>query len=72
MKLPEEVTIRIRPDGIVEVETHGVTGSACTDISGYLERLLTGGGGDDDVERDLKAEYYLPDVEQAELEERAG
>ena len=73
MKLPETITILVRPNGKVEVETHGMTGESCADVSAYLEKLLA---GDDpeagDVQRELKAEYYLPDTEQLEVEERAG
>jgi hypothetical protein len=65
MKLPREVVVRIRPNGKVEIETFGFVGESCTEIAAYLERLLAGENPDaEDVQQDLKAEYYLADQEQ--------
>lgn len=58
----EEIIITIRPDGTVKFETHGITGETCVDISKLFEKALTGSkddeGENDNVQRDLKSEYY--------------
>ena len=60
MILPREIKIRIRSDGKVEVETFGFTGQSCAELSEYLERLLVGDRVTrDDVQHELKPEYYL-------------
>ena len=60
MILPREISIRIRPDGKVEVETFGFTGKSCSELSEYLERVFAGDEVErDDVRRELKPEYYL-------------
>ena len=65
MKLPREVKIRVRPDGKVEVETFGFVGSSCAELSEYLERLLAGERPQsDDVQREMKVDYYLAEEEQ--------
>lgn len=72
MILPREITIRVRPDGKVEVETLGFTGQSCLEVSAFLERLLAGdAAGRDDVQRDLKPEYYLAEQDhELDLEDR--
>jgi hypothetical protein len=65
MKLPREVKIRVRPDGKVEVETFGFVGSSCAELSDYLERLLAGEHPQsDDVQREMKVDYYLAEEQQ--------
>jgi acylphosphatase len=65
MKLPREVKIRVRPDGKVEVETFGFVGSSCAELSEYLERLLAGERPQsDDVQREMKVDYYLAEEQQ--------
>ncbi len=65
MKLPREVKIRVRPDGKVEVETFGFVGSSCAELSEYLKRLLAGERPQsDDVQREMKVDYYLAEEEQ--------
>jgi len=65
MRLPREIIIRIHPDGKVEFETFGFVGKSCVELSEYLERLLVGEKPDsNDIQRDLKVDYYLTDVEQ--------
>lgn len=73
MKLPREVKIRIRPDGKVEVETHGFVGESCLKVSDVIEKALAGGGpdADDRIERELKPEYYQVEQEaHLDAEER--
>ena len=72
MQLPREVKLRIRPDGVVEVETFGFSGSSCADLSAYLEQLLAGGADDPElVERHLKPEYFVTDEDIfADVEDR--
>ena len=38
----KQITLKIRPDGTVEAETHGVKGRSCLDYIAILEQL-TGG-----------------------------
>lgn len=66
MKLPREVKIRIRPDGKVEVETHGFVGESCVNLSKVLEKALAGDGpdGDERIARELQPEYYVQEQEQ--------
>lgn len=65
MQLPREIKIRVRPDGKVEVETFGFVGKSCAELSDYLERLLAGEQPDsEDIQRELKVDYYLADVQQ--------
>jgi hypothetical protein len=67
MQLPRQVTIRVRPDGKVEVETSGFVGKSCAELSEYLEKLLAGEQPQaEDVQREFTADYYLMD-EEAEL-----
>ncbi len=73
MKLPREVTIRIRTDAKVEIETFGFVGEACVKLSEVLERALTAEGPDSDagVVRDLKPDYYvLEEVGEVDVEDR--
>jgi hypothetical protein len=65
MKLPREVVIRIRPNGKVEIETFGFVGTSCAEIAEFLERILAGENPEqDDIQRDLKPEYYLEEQEE--------
>ena len=65
MHLPREVKILIHPDGKVEIETFGFVGKSCAELSEYLERLLAGENPDsDDIQQNMKVEYYLADIEQ--------
>lgn len=62
MQLPREVKLLIRPDGVVEVETFGFSGTSCAELSAYLEKVLTGVVDDPEfVERHLKPEYFVTD-----------
>jgi hypothetical protein len=73
MRLPRNVKISIRPDGRVEVETHGFVGESCVDLSKALEQALAGdiGPDDDRVSRELRPEYYLRDLtNEAEVDDR--
>ena len=74
LKPPREIKIRIRPDGKVEIETFGFTGQSCAELSEYLERLLAGDkAASDDVQRELKPEYYLAEQDhELGLEERGS
>ena len=65
MKLPREVRIRVRPDGKVEIETHGFVGESCLKVSDLIEKALVGDGpdADDRIERELKPEYYQVEQE---------
>ena len=75
MKLPREVKIRIRPDGKVEVQTHGFVGESCVDLSKVLEQALAGAGpGDEDrVARELLPEYYIQEQgQEADVKDRAS
>jgi hypothetical protein len=74
MKLPRSVKISIRPDGKVELETHGFVGESCVDLSKALEQALAGDEAADDerVSRELQPEYYLRDLtNEAEVDDRA-
>jgi hypothetical protein len=66
MKLPREVKIRIRPDGKVEVRTHGFVGESCVNLSKVLEQALAGGapGDEERIVRELLPEYYIQEQGQ--------
>lgn len=72
MKLPRGVTIRIRPDGKVEVETDGFVGMACTDLTKILALALGGPSPDPtDVFEEFKPEYYITEHQNtAEIQDR--
>ncbi len=50
----KSVTLRIRRDGTVEAETHGMKGRECLPYIAELERLLEA----ETVDSDYKAEFY--------------
>ena len=63
MQLPQEVKIRIRPDGKVELETEGFVGSSCAEVSEFFEKLLAGSTDDEgNICREYKPEYYLAET----------
>ena len=66
MKLPREVKIRIRPDGKVEVQTHGFVRESCVNLSKVLEKALAGAapGDEERVVRELLPEYYIQEQGQ--------
>ena len=65
MKLPQDVIIKIHPDGKVEVETEGFTGESCVEIVAMIERILAGENPDDgEIRREFKPEYHLAETEQ--------
>lgn len=48
------ITLRIRRDGTVEAETHGMNGRECLPYIGKLEQLVEA----DAVDSEYTAEYY--------------
>ena len=70
MKLPREVQINIRPDGTVEVVTHGFKGRSCVDLTKLFEAAVAGPEGDrdvNDVVQTLQPEYYQQDESESLL-----
>ena len=66
----KEVTITIRPDGTVELETHGFTGESCVEVSKAFEKALIGNddtGGH--VQRRLKSDYYQREQQDNDVQD---
>lgn len=53
--------IRLKPDGSIQVETHGVKGKACLQYIGMMENMIGGRV----VDSDYTGEYYESDNAEA-------
>lgn len=53
----KEIEITIAPDGSVHIETMGVKGKSCLELTKFLEEALGG-----ELKRELKPDYYEPDT----------
>jgi hypothetical protein len=62
----KEITLRIRRDGSVEAETHGIKGRACLDWIGVLEQLLDA----KTVDSSFTAEYDQVEVVEDQVVEQ--
>lgn len=60
------VTVKIAPDGSMEVSTAGVKGAACLELTKTFEQVLGGG------ETELTAEFYEREPEQAVTQSQTG
>ena len=54
-----EITVRIGPNGQVDISVDGAKGPGCTDLTRFLEEALG-----EVTERNLKTEYYEATVEE--------
>ena len=72
MKLPREVRISIRPDGTVEVVTHGFKGDSCLALAELFEKALapppSPEGQAAEIVRALLPEYYQSDASEKQRE----
>ena len=65
MKLPQDIIIKLHPDGKVEVETEGFVGESCLEIVAMIEKILVGENPvDGEILRVFKHEYHLAEHEQ--------
>ncbi|MGH7582204.1 MAG: DUF2997 domain-containing protein [Gemmatimonadales bacterium] len=75
MKTSRTLTVRIHPDGRVELDTEGFVGQSCADLSRQLAALLAGRDAPDGaIEEHLKPEYYAVEdqvVEEDDLREQS-
>ena len=69
MKLSREVQITLRPDGTVEVVTHGFRGRSCVSLTEFFEKAVAGPEPErkmGDVIQTLQPEYYQQEVAEEE------
>ena len=59
MRPTRTVTVRIRRDGTVLVETDGFVGPSCADVARVIERALAPKAEPEDIERSELPSYYI-------------
>lgn len=55
--MAQQIVVNISPNGTVEIDAKGFTGSSCAIATHELEVVLSGGGKVDDTK---KPEFYAP------------
>lgn len=73
MQPARSVTVRVHPDGRVEVETDGFVGPSCADVALRIAGAVTGtDDGGDDLQIDHKPAYYMTEEGLTESDDVHG